>query len=129
MKKEILIVVFIVLAIVIAHVVSQTYIKNFFESVSKDLDKIEEKIFSDNFDIKDLEKDIEDIQTKWNSKHDGMACFIEHDLLDSIEMQFVLISSNIKVENYDKSMEEAEKCKFLLKSIKDKDSLSAINIL
>ena len=128
MKKEILLVIFIVVAIVTAHIASQRYVKNFFDSITEDLDKIEEKIFSNNFETSNLEKDIDDVKNKWDEKYNFIACFIDHDVLEKVEMQFVSISAYIKVKDYDRSINEAEKCKFMLELIKDKDSLSTINI-
>ncbi len=128
MKKEIILVIFIISAIVVANFVSQNYINNFFNSISEDLNNVESKMSSNDVKTEDLEKDIEDIKNKWNDKHDYIACFIEHDLLDKVEMQFVTIGTNIKVEDYNRSIDEVEKCKFMLELIRDKDVLSTINI-
>lgn len=128
MKKEIIIVIIIVILIFIGHIVTQNYTRNFFDNISMSLGKIEEKIDNDNIEEQDLKQELEDIQEKWNKKYDILAYYIEHDELEKVETQLIAINANIKVQDYDKTIEELEKCKFILEHIKDKDSLKLVNI-
>lgn len=128
MKKEINIVIIIVILIFIGHIVTKNYTRNFFDNISMSLGKIEEKIDNDNIEEQDLKQELEDIQEKWNKKYDILAYYIEHDELEKVETQLIAINANIKVQDYDKTIEELEKCKFILEHIKDKDSLKLVNI-
>lgn len=128
MKKEIIIVVIIVILIIIGHIITQNYTKKFFENISVSLEKIEEKIDNDNIEKQNLKNDLDDIQEKWNEKYDILAYYIEHDELEKVETQLISMNANIKVQDYDKTIEELEKCKFILEHIKDKDSLKLVNI-
>lgn len=128
MKKEIIIVVIIVILIIIGHIITQNYTKKFFENISVSLEKIEEKIDNDNIEEQNLKNELYDIQEKWNEKYDILAYYIEHDELEKVETQLISMNANIKVQDYDKTIEELEKCKFILEHIKDKDSLKLVNI-
>ncbi len=128
MKKEIIIVVIIVILIIIGHIITQNYTKKFFENISVSLEKIEEKIDNDNIEEQNLKNELDDIQEKWNEKYDILAYYIEHDELEKVETQLISMNANIKVQDYDKTIEELEKCKFILEHIKDKDSLKLVNI-
>ena len=128
MKKEIIIVVIIVIVIIIGHIITQNYTKKFFENISVSLEKIEEKIDNDNIEKQNLKNELDDIQEKWNEKYDILAYYIEHDELEKVETQLISMNANIKVQDYDKTIEELEKCKFILEHIKDKDSLKLVNI-
>lgn len=128
MKKEIIIVVIIVILIFVGHILTQNYTKVFFDDISTELEKIEEKIYKDDIENSNLDKEIEHIQEKWKSKYDIFAYFIEHDELEKVETKLIAINANIRVKDYDKSIEELEKCKFILEHIKDKDSLKLVNI-
>lgn len=128
MKKEIIIVVIIVILIIIGHITTQNYTKKFFENISISLEKIEEKIDNDNIEEQNLKNELDDIQEKWNEKYDILAYYIEHDELEKVETQLISMNANIKVQDYDKTIEELEKCKFILEHIKDKDSLKLVNI-
>lgn len=129
MKKEIIIIVIILIFIIIFHAITQVYTQNFFESISEDLNKIEEKIFSGNTNEDELESDIDNITNRWKEKYDYFACFIEHDELEKVQTQLISIKSNIKTEDYGKTIDETERCKFILKHIEEKDSLKVVNIL
>ena len=128
MKKEIIIVFVILIIIVVGHIITQNHTNDFFDNISKDLDKIEEKIYNNSFDGEKLEKEIRKIMEKWNIKYDYFACYIEHDELEKVQTQLISIRANIMVGDYDKSVDEIERCKFILKHIEEKDSLKVINI-
>lgn len=128
MKKELIIIGIIIIVIITAHAVTQIYTQNFFDMVSKDLDNIEEKIFSQNFNQDEINDEIQNVKNKWRKKYDYFACFVEHDELEKVETQLISITTNAKVEDYDKCVDEIEKCKFIIKHIEDKDSLKIVNI-
>lgn len=128
MKKEIIIVLCLVILIIIGHIWTQKYTKTFFDDISNELNYIKEKILEGNVDNNELKKDIRDIKNKWDEKYNKLAYYIEHDELEKVEVQLVLINSNIEIEDYKKCIEELEKCKFMLEHIKDKDSLQLVNI-
>lgn len=128
MKKEIVIVLCLVILIIIGHVYTQKYTKNFFEDMSNELNYMKEKILKGNVDNSELKENIENIKEKWDEKYDKLAYYIEHDELEKVEIQLVLISANVEVANYEKCIEELEKCKFMLEHIKDKDALQLVNI-
>lgn len=128
MKKEIIIIFSIIIFIIIAHAFTQTYTQNFFDLISEDLNNIEEKIFDEEINQKELEEDIKKVQEKWHDKYNYFACYVEHDELEKVETQLLSIAANIKVGDFDKSVDEIEKCKFIIKHIEDKDSLKIVNI-
>ena len=128
MKKEIIIIFIIVVTIVIAHVTSQIYVQNYFDSISAEISKIEEKLVDENYDNQELMDDMANIQKKWKDKYDFFACFIEHDELEKVQIQLISMEANIKVKDYEKGIDEAEKCKFILKHIEEKDSFKIVNV-
>lgn len=128
MKKEIIICSVILLAIIIFHAITQTTSQNYFDNISDELDGIEEKLLSNQVEKVDLENDIDSILNKWRANYGYYACFIEHDELEKVQTQLISIRANIKTGDYKKSVDESEKCRFILKHIEDKDSLKIVNI-
>ena len=128
MKKEIIIIISIVVLITTLHAITQKTSGDFFESISEDLTNLEEDILSGQRSKDELEKTISEIHDKWKTKYDIHACFIEHDELEKVSTQIFSISADIKVQNYDRSIDEIDKCKFILKHIQDKDALKIVNI-
>ena len=128
MKKEIIICFFILVFIIIFHAVTQTISQNYFDSIIDKLDEIEEKILNGNIEQSELENDIDSILESWKKKFGYYACFIEHDELEKVQTQLISIRANIKTGDYKKSVDESEKCKFILTHIEEKDSLKVINV-
>ncbi len=128
MRKEFIIIISIILIMIIAHIITQNYSTSFFDSLSSDLSKIEERYFNNDYKEKELENEFDKVVEKWEKKYNFLACYIEHDELEKVRLQLVSIKANLMVEDYEKSIDEMEKCKFIMKHIEDKDSLRIINI-
>ena len=128
MKKEIIIITIIIIGIVIANIITESYVNNFFNQVSENLLAIEEKILSNNLDAENLKNDIKNVEDDWVDRYNYIACYIEHDELEKIRNEIISASANIKTENYDKSVESIERCRFLLEHLEEKDSVKIINI-
>ena len=128
MRKEFIIIGGIIAFIIGMHAWSQWYVNIFFDGVIQDMDSIEKKILSNQFEEGELEKNIDLAMKKWKSRYDFYACFLEHDELEKVDNQLVCIKANIVVGDFDKGVEEIERCKFFLRHIEDKDSMRVVNI-
>lgn len=128
LKKEILIIGIIVVFMVSAHIISQKYTQNFFDEITEELNVLEDKILKSDIKKEELEEDIASIQNKWKSKFGILACFIEHDELEKVQTHLISIEADIKVDDYARCIDEADKCKFVLEHIEDKDSFKIVNI-
>lgn len=129
MKREIIIICAIIFIIIIANTISQITSQKFFKGISGELDNLEQKIYAKDLENDNLSKEIDDIQNKWSEEYKHYACFIEHDELEKVYTQLVSIDANISVEDYNKAVDEIERCKFILRHIQEKDALKLVNIL
>lgn len=132
MKKEIIIIFSIIVLIIVLHIATQKYTEYFFDGISSTLSDLEESIKNrdnnNNFQKQDAEKTIDELQDKWNSKYDLLACFVEHDELEKVHTKLISIDADISVEDYKRCVDEIENCLFLLKHIENKDALKIINV-
>ena len=128
MKKEIIIIISIVFVIIIVDIFLQNFTQKFFDEISEDLSVLE-KMMETAKDKEEIENKIDEIQNKWRKKYDKFACFIEHEEIEKVQTQLISIKANIKNDEYSKSIDDAEKCKFILKHISEKDSFKLVNIL
>ncbi len=128
MKKELIIIFGIIICIVTIHILSQRYVERYFDNIIDGVSNIENKVLKEKFDKDELEAEIDEVIGKWKDKYDLLACFLEHDELEKVDNQFVAIKANVIAEKYEESVEELEKCKFVLKNIEEKDSLKVVNI-
>ena len=118
MKKQLFIIIGIIVLIVILHAVTQVYTNNYFDSLKEDLQKVENKILEKNYSQEELKNDMKDLNERLRKKYDLFAIYVEHDELEKIQTQLISIEADIKVENYDRAVDEIEK----------KDSFKIINI-
>lgn len=135
MKKEIIMILFILGFVVVGHVFTQNYEKNFLTEIEGDLNDLREKLLSSNesteknFEINEnLKNDIDEIKEKWERKYNKLAYYIEHDELEKIETQMVLMSGYIELKQYDYCVIELDKCVFLIEHVRDKDSFQLVNM-
>lgn len=65
---------------------------------------------------------------QWQEKHDKLAYFIEHDELEKVETELIVIKSYIETEDYEESISELDKGVFILKHIEDKYAFNLQNV-
>lgn len=128
MKRDLTIIITIIILIIIAHAITQVYTQNFFDSLSDDLKELENRIMEENISKEEAKQTIENIEGKWRNKYDIFAYFTEHDELEKVQTQLVSIKANIEMEQYNRAVDEIEKCRFILRHIENKDSLRLVNI-
>ena len=126
MIKETIICIVIVIMIFTLDVCTQKYTEKSVETMTKSLESIKTDVSNHNVEV--AKEKIIELDKNWHNMHDKLAYYIEHDELEKLEIQLISIRANINVEDYDRCIEELEKCKFMLEHIKDKDALQLVNI-
>ena len=128
MKKEIIVVIILIILIIILNIYTQNKITTFFEELTNELDNVELYIIDNNFEKNNIQNKLDNILEKWNNEYDKFAVFVEHDELEKIEIEIITINIDFKIGEYNRCVEEIEKCKGLLENLKEKDSLKIVNI-
>ena len=124
MKKEIVISIVIIIFIVIGDILLQKYTENSF-------DLIEDKLSTINDNLEDKEKSLSQIDVvneEWNKRFNILTCFLEHDELEKIKTQLVVIKSGVQVNDAEYAYEEIDKAIYILNHLKDKQSLKWDNL-
>ena len=96
---------------------------NLSPNLKSDIFKEEENIERDS--IKDKIKQIED---NWESRHDKLAYYIEHDELEKVETNLTSLGSFIEANENSEAVSELDKSIFVLKHIEDKYAFNLQNI-
>ena len=126
MFKEIFICTIIVIVIILGNIITQNYTKQSVEELSNAFSNLREDVIMQNMDkIKD---ETEDIDKKWEERHEKLAYYIEHNELEKIETELTTIKSNIETAEYNHSIESIDKCMFLLKHVQDRYAFNLENI-
>ena len=126
MFKESIICIVIIFAIFVGNFITQDYTKNAVEELTEELSSLRDKILQENSET--LNKTLENVNNKWQEKHDKLAYYIEHNELEKIETEITSFKSNIENKEYKKSIEDIDKTMFLLKHVEDRYAFNLENI-
>lgn len=69
-----------------------------------------------------------DLEQKWKEKSEKLALFVEHNELEKVSNDIVLIESNFETDETDKVLENIAELKFMLEHIEEKNQFKLKNI-
>ena len=75
-----------------------------------------------------LKEQIKEIRDDWTERHKKLAIYIEHDELEKIETDLAGLNGYLDKEEYGDSMAQLDISVYVLEHIKNKTTLSLINI-
>ena len=133
MKKEIIICIIVVIAISIGNIITQQYTKESVATISNDLEELKldlnNKIKNEKEKTNDeLSNSIDKITKDWESRHDKLAYYIEHNELEKVEDNLTGLDSLVSTEEYAEAIKELDKCIFILRHIEEKYAFNLENI-
>ena len=98
MQKEIVVCIFIIALIIVGNIVTQNYTVDSVESISNQLSDLKSDIFEeeDNIERDSVKDKIKQIENNWESRHDKLAYYIEHDELEKVETNLTSLRSFIE---------------------------------
>ena len=133
MKKEIIICIIVVIAISIGNIITQQYTKESVATLSNDLEELKldlnNKIKNEKEKTNDeLSNSVDKITKDWESRHDKLAYYIEHNELEKVEDNLTGLDSLVSTEEYAEAIKELDKCIFILRHIEEKYAFNLENI-
>lgn len=133
MWKEIIICIIIVITIIMSNVITQRYTSQSIEKLSHGLGELKEYIVKleeqENDEIKkQMEEKKEKVKEEWETRHDKLAYYIEHDELEKVETNLTSMNSFLETNEYAEAISELDKDIFILKHIKEKYEFNLENI-
>ena len=130
MQKEIVVCIFIIALIIVGNIVTQNYTVDSVESISNQLSDLKSDIFEeeDNIERDSVKDKIKQIENNWESRHDKLAYYIEHDELEKVDTAIVQVKSFVENEEIPSAIAELETGKFVLEHIERKYKFNLQNI-
>lgn len=128
MKKEMVICIIIIAMIIITNIIAQNYTKTCVENITGKLYELEENVLKNLDSNNQIYQRVYNIDSEWHEFHNILAFYIEHDELEKVETEISNIKGLEKIKKYDDMLPQIEECIFLLEHIRDKHTLTAINI-
>lgn len=130
MGKETIISTVIVILIIIGNIVTQNFTVDSVETITNQLSELKTVIFEkeENINEEEIKNKLEEIEKNWESRHDKLAYYIEHDELEKVETNLTSLRSFIETNEYSEAISELDKSVFVLKHIEDKYAFNLENI-
>lgn len=131
MKKEAIICIIVITLVIIGNIITQNNTKKCVVKLNSQLEELKEEIIikqSKEENKKNLETKSEKIKDNWDNMQETLSFYIEHDELEKVETQLVLLTGEMKTKLYEDAIPEIEKCQFILEHIADKTALNIKNI-
>lgn len=127
MLKEIIIIIAVIILVVTINIITQNYTNDSLEAISSELAQLKKDIKSEN-NNDTLQNIIVDIENEWDKKEGKLSYYIEHEELEKVGTQVMIIKSNMETQEYNYGIAEIDKCIFILEHIKEKEQLNLKNI-
>ncbi len=125
MKRELVICLVIIISIIIGDFLLQKFTNTKFDNINCRLEDLKESIkSSDEFDMKKMNE----INAEWKKNFDMFTCYLEHDELEKIETQLVMISSGMLIEDKEFVYQEIDRAIFIINHIERKQMFNLDNI-
>lgn len=126
MFKETVISIVIVIVIFSLDIFTQGYTKKTTSEITDIFSTLKELAVKE--DKENIEKQINELDEKWNKKHDKLAYYIEHDELEKVDTAIVSAKSYIQTEDYPSAAAELDVGKFVLEHIQKKYAFNLANV-
>lgn len=128
MYKEIIICSIVIIIVVVLNIFTENYTKESVALMTGNLENLKENMIYEKQNEENINKQIDDIVNDWNEKHKKLAYYIEHDELEKVKTELVLLKGNIEVKEYEQGIPNVNNCIFILQHIKEKTALQIKNI-
>lgn len=128
MKREAIITIIIILVILIGEFVTQNYSKKILGSLQDSLRDLKEQIISSEINVSDLIEKTDKIYEKWEEENVLLSYYLEHNELEKVNTQIVLVRGFLESDTPGDAIPEIEEGIYILEHIKEKEKLSLKNI-
>ncbi len=128
MKREAIITILIILAIIIGEWLTQSYSKKTLSGVQDSLRELKEGILSSENEVSELIDKTNQIYDKWEEDNQLLSYYLEHDELEKVNTQFVLVKGYLETDDPQNAIPDIEEGIYILEHIKEKEKLSIKNV-
>ena len=135
MKKEGIITLIILIVILIGDWAMQTYTHKQLGKVEDELRELKDNILAEEKEEEETDSDTKPllertnrIYEEWEQKNKILSFYLEHDELEKVNTQMVLIKGYLEIEDAEESIPEIEEGLYILEHIRKKEEFSLRNI-
>ena len=108
MRREAIITILIILAIIIGEWLTQSYSKKTLSGVQDSLRELKEGILSSENEVSELIDKTNQIYDKWEEDNQLLSYYLEHDELEKVNTQFVLVKGYLETDDPQNAIPDIE---------------------
>lgn len=127
MHKELVISAIIIISVIILNIISQNYTTKEMENIIFYIDEIKEEIRSQK-NTEEVKNNYDKMYKEWRNKFNIFAYYIEHDELEKVELELVTLKSYIETNYKEDAISNADRAKFLIRHIEEKNKFNLKNV-
>ena len=124
--KEYLIIIVILVIVFLTNYITSKNLGEAVKWMSDGITSIENKI-SENKES-EAQQEFYELEEKWKKEAETLSLFVEHNELEKVSTNIVIIESNFETDETDKVLENLAEVRFLLEHIEEKNQLKLKNI-
>lgn len=128
MRREAVITIVIILVILIGEWQTQSYSRETLGGVQDSLRELKEEILSSEIEVSELIDKTNQIYDKWEEDNELLSYYLEHDELEKVNTQIVLVRGFLESDIPGDAIPEIEEGIYIIEHIKEKEKLSIKNI-
>ena len=120
MRREAVITILIILVIIIGEYLTQRYSEETLGGVQDSLGELKEQILSSEIEVSELIEKTNQIYDKWEEDNELLSYYLEHDELEKVNTQIVLVRGFLESDTPEDSIPEIEEGIYIIEHIKEK---------
>lgn len=124
--REYIVIIVILIIVFLTEYITNKNLDDSIKWMSDGIASVENKIVEDN--TEEAKNEFKDLKNKWKEESDKLALFVEHNELEKISNDIVIIESNLESDETDKILENIDELQFMLEHIQEKNKLKLKNI-
>lgn len=128
MYKELVICIIIIIGILVLNTITENFTHESVSSLTDQLIGLRNEITEENIEKDEIKAKVNNIYSNWNDKYNVLAYYIEHNELEKVETNLVLLLSAIETGEYSDAVAKLNEDIFVLKHIQEKNSFDFKNI-
>lgn len=128
MKKEAIITVIIICLILIGEWITKSHTNKQLGKIEDELKGLKQSILEENADTDKLIGKTNTIYENWEKSNEYLSYYLEHDELEKVNTQIILIKGYLESDSPQDSIPDLEEGLYIIEHIKQKESFKLKNI-
>ena len=127
--KEYIAIIIIVIIIIISDFVTSNIIKKSVQECEVKVNNITNRMLNEeNYNEKEVQKEINDLEKRWQSLAEKISFFAEHDELEKVSNEIVVLKANIEINEKENVYESLKEISFKIRHLEQKQKFKLNNV-